>query len=309
MTALPHPNRGQAVDDSLPGGVVYFPSESDLIYARAVEDGSEVWTQASADGIVTPPALDNNGRLFVGGTVGDIVRAHAISDGQVEWTGPGGGNQGVIAVDGGNVYAARSGFGEGFLWCLEASTGRLVWAFESVGFSSAGVALSPNGIVYVDSNGDNAELVAVSADGEEMWRYEFGEQVKHPPIVAGDGTIYACSFYNPNSGHVHAIDPNGSPLWTEEMPDYVQASPMLAPDGTLYVICRDKKLYAFKDPAKGDVSLNDIIDGRDIRFFIRVLFGVDDDEFRYFAADMNSDGVVDVNDVPPFVDTLLTVEN
>jgi len=51
------------------------------------------------------------------------------------------------------------------------------------------------------------------------------------------------------------------------------------------------------------------VDGRDIRFFIRVLFGVEDDEFRVFAADMNSDGLVDVNDVPLFVDTLLTVES
>jgi len=305
--ALPHPNRGQAAAGNPGDGIVYYPSELDVLYARSTKDGSEIWTVPSADGIVTPPALDGQGRLFVGGTAGDSVRAHSTDDGSTLWTGPVGGNLGVTPTENGLVYAARFN-SPGTSWCLDAATGEELWSYSPNGFNSGDIALAPDGTVYLTAGGDNTDLIALSADGEELWRYALGEQAKSAPIVAGDGTVYVCSFYSPNSGHVHAVSPDGAGLWIAELPHKVQPSPMLAPDGTLYVVCRDRRLYAFQDPEKGDVSLNDIIDGRDIRFFIRVLFGVDDNEFRVFAADMNGDGVVDVNDVPLFVDTLLTTD-
>ena len=305
-SVLPHPHRGQVIDQSGREAVVYFPSESDVLYARIAANGTKVWTVPSADGIVTPPALDGNGRIFLGGTAGDLIRAHAIEDGGVLWLGPNGTNFGVTPVEAGKVYAAR--FSGGPLYCCDSTTGDVLWTYSATSTTNGAVAVGHRGIIYVDGGADADDLIAVSDRGDELWRYSVPDQIRHAPVIAGDGTIYVCSSASPATGHVHAIREDGTGLWTKEMPDKVDASPMLAPDGTLYVVCNDRFLYAFQDPAKGDVSLNDIIDGRDIRFFIRVLFGVDDDEIRYFAADMNSDGMVDVNDVPLFVDTLLTVE-
>jgi hypothetical protein len=58
------------------------------------------------------------------------------------------------------------------------------------------------------------------------------------------------------------VRPDGKALWVQPMPDYMEASPMLSPDGTLYAVCRDKRLYAFRDPPgdfdrDGDVDLVD----------------------------------------------------
>jgi len=302
-----YPNRGQVLDRDLPDPIVYFPSQSDLLYARRVSDGSELWTVSAGDTPITPPALDGLGRILLGNDAEYVARAHAITDGDTLWVGPSGGNWfGLTPVNGLTAYAASL---NGPLYAIDVTTGETIWTFDGVGSNSSAIAIGHDGTIYIAENGGMTRLVAVTPEGEELWTYEETGQVIKPPIVDGDGTIYVCSFGSPDNGHVHAVNPDGTALWVKEMPHYVQASPMLAPDGTLYVVCRDKNLYAFKDPAKGDVSLNDVIDGRDIRFFVRVLFGVDDDEIRYFAADMNSDGVVDADDVPLFVDTLLTVEN
>jgi len=256
------------------------------------------------------PALDGFGRIFHGNIGGRVARAHSTADGSTMWLGPVGTNGGVTPTEGAVVYAAHNNY-PGPLYALDAETGEEIWSLRGLSSNSSAIAIGHDGTIYIAENGpSNEELIAVSPEGEELWRYLVDEPVLRPPIIDGAGVLYLCSSQGePLDAHVHAVNPDGTALWVKQMPDYVFPSPMLAPDGTLYVVCRDKKLYAFKDPAKGDVSLNDIIDGRDIRFFIRVLFGVDDDEIRYFAADMNSDGLVDVNDLPLFVDTLLTVGN
>jgi len=295
---------GQAVDDSLPGGVVYFAAaQVDLLYARRVDDGSEVWTVPTIEVEFSPVSLDLVGRLFFGG-LSNVAAAHEAADGQALWVGPTGWHLHVVPVDGGRVYTSSFG---GPLHCLDVETGEVIWTFEDVVTNVGAIAIGHDGAVYIAEATSTGDLIAVSVDGQELWRYDVDQQVVIPPIVAGDGTIYMGSLLSPNQGKVHAVRSDGTALWVKDMPDFVWASPMLAPDGTLYVVCRDAFLYAFRDPAKGDVSLNDVIDGRDIRFFIEVLFAVDDDEIRHFAADMNGDGVVDVNDVPLFVDVLLTL--
>lgn len=303
-TGLLNPGHGQVVDDSLPGGTVYFLTSDGILHARAVEDGSEVWTVSTCDSPHTRPSLDLLGRVIVGCNGQAVAQAHDIDDGSVLWTGPPDQNFGVLPVENGRVYAASAGSGE--LYCLDAFTGDVIWIADGVASSQGSLALGHDGTIYVAEGTSAGDLVAVSADGDILWEYEADQVIYEPPIVTGDGTIYFCGLFGePSTARVHAVRPDGTALWVHEMPSFVYASPMLAPDGTLYVLCGDHRLYAFKDPAKGDVSLNDIIDGRDIRFFIQVLFGGDDDPIRTFAADMNSDGVVDEADVPLFVNALL----
>jgi len=309
VPAQPHPNRGQVVSDSMPGGVVYFASVLGTLYARSIEDGSEVWTVEIGGDTDCAPSLDGLGRLFLGETDGVLVRAHSTATGATLWEGPSGVClMRTVPTDAGRVYAAFRTF-PGPLLCLETELGDEVWAFEGIGANSGATAIGHDGTIFFAEAIEAADLFAISANGQLLWRYEVNQQVLNPPIVDGDGRIYLGTVLANTIGQVHAVNPDGTAAWVKDMPNKCQPSPILAPDGTLYVSCKDKRVYAFKDPAKGDVSLNDSIDGRDIRFFIRVLFGVDDDPIRIFAADVNDDEVVDATDIPLFVDILLGNES
>jgi hypothetical protein len=116
-------------------------------------------------------------------------------------------------------------------------------------------------------------VFALDRDGEELWRYEIGDEIIfNPPILGGDGTIYFCTQDPPDNGTVRAVISDGTELWTYTMPHQVSASPMLAPDGTLYVLCRDKYLYAFRDPV-GDLDFDGDIDLDDFAKFDECLTG------------------------------------
>jgi len=202
------------------------------------------------------------------------------------------------------VYAVKN-TGGGVLYCFDAMTGEEIWNQPDIGIAN-GVTIGHDGTLYIIESPSGGDLVALSPDGEILWEYPHARQVKFPPIVDGDGTIYFCSFSSDVEGTMHAVRPDGTMLWELDMPDNVRASPTLGPDGTMYIPCGDRLLYAFKDPAKGDVTLDDLIDGDDVAAFLSVLFGADNDPIKLFAADMNGDGVVNVNDVPLFVEVLLT---
>jgi streptogramin lyase len=241
------------VDDQ---GIVYFVDSSGVVYARWIEDGSEVWTADLADTVFASPSLDGAGELFSGR---DLESVGASSDtGGLLWNFPTGAEvRGVLAVEDGRVYV---GSRDRNLYCVSALTGEEIWRFPSLNSHRGGAAIGHDGTVYT---GVVYRVFALDRDGEELWRYEIGEEwIPNTPIVGGDGTIYFCTQTSPNFGTVRALRPDGNELWTYTMPHQVSASPMLAPDGTLYVLCVDKNLYAFRDPVgdldfDGDIDLDD----------------------------------------------------
>lgn len=250
VAALPHPNMSPVVDAN---GVVYYPStisSGGPLYARRVDDGTLLWS-VDVSGSVAAPALDGMGQVFTGSPVLFDWSAHRTSDGQPLWSFiMAGWNQGTAPVvvdagENGRVYTASSG---GFLYALDRLTGQKIWSYRSGQTVSGAVAVGHDGTIYLATSCCDHVLIAVSPDGEELWRYEIGLQTKFAPIVDGDGIINQTAFRSPATGQVHAIRPDGTALWVKEMPERCAASPMLAPDGTLYVVCSDKRLYAFKDP-------------------------------------------------------------
>lgn len=237
-----------------PTGVVYIPDVFGNFYARRIEDGREVWTTSVGGSVLNAPSLD--WPLLVtsgGGSVESNLVGLDPLNGESPWTFLTQlGIRGVHAIHEDRVYVAST---DRYLYCLDAATGELIWQFWAEQWNRGIVAIGHDGTIYTATTGNVGILFAVSPGGQELWRYDLPGLVFNAPIVGGDGTIYLCSQLAPNLGWVHAVRPDGSELWTKQMPDQVTASPMLAPDGTLYVVCRDKYLYAFRDPdVLGDLN-------------------------------------------------------
>ena len=252
-----------------PNGVVYIPDALGAMYARRMEDGSEVWTTEIGAEAFDAPSLDWPLLLTSCGGFVNLVGIDPLT-GDIEWTfGTESLIQGTSVHFDQRVYV---GSNDRYLYCIDAETGVEIWRFWCEQSNRGSVGVGHDDTVYTATSGNEGILFAVSSDGEELWRYYAEGLVFNAPIVSGDGTIYFCSQLAPDLGWVHAVRSDGTELWTREMTQQVTASPMLAPDGTLYVVSRDKFLYAFRDPV-GDLDFDGDIDLDDFAKFEECLTG------------------------------------
>jgi len=286
----------------------YTAAVGDVVLARRVADGAEVWTSSLDRTIHCSPSVDGTTLLCVG-EFKYLTALNPIS-GDWRWTFEtlaGNPLMGLAPIVGDRVYLASDN--DRYLWCVDADSGEEHWRFWTEQVNRGAVAVSGDGqTIYSATNGNVGILFAVSWDeGEELWRFVSPGLVFNPPIVAGDGTVYFCAQKSgvPYRGWVHAIRPDGSELWTKQMPDAVTASPMLAPDGTLYVVCKDKYLYALRDPP-GDLDFDGDIDFDDFTSFETCMTGPREPGTAALTApgcellDFDSDWDVDLADVARF---------
>ncbi|MCH8275097.1 MAG: PQQ-like beta-propeller repeat protein [Armatimonadetes bacterium] len=242
---------GQVVDSA---GVVYYRSGHQNIgrrfYARRVVDGSLVW---AIDTPVTereaPSLSEDESTFFIGRPEWAQWVSRRTSDGSFVWAFQmQRDTYGSSPVENGRVYV---GSPDRHDYCIDASTGQLVWRFSGEFITSNTLALADDGTVYTFHGfGRTKTFFALNPDGTEKWRIYLDSDywVDQPPIVAGDGTIYVATRASVlRLGRVYAINPDGTILWQYDFPHYTSASPTLGPDGTLYVLCRDRNVYAFRD--------------------------------------------------------------
>ena len=132
-----------------------------------------------------------------------------------------------------------------YLFALDASTGDLLWRYETGGSVVSSPAVS-GGVVYVGSRDDY--LFALDAStGDLLWRYETGDDVRSSPAVSG-GVVYVGSTDN----RLYALDAStGDLLWRYETGDDVRSSPAVS-GGVVYVGSDDDHLYAL-DASTGDL--------------------------------------------------------
>ncbi len=122
--------------------------------------------------------------------------------------------------------------------------GQLKWSFTDPNDNEhlyPNIAIGPDGKIYVPSVGG---LLAISSDGEELWRSQ-EVQGQAGPAVGHDGTIYVTEFTE-----LVALNPDGSIKWRVEIPNSesefndIESSPAIASDGTIYVASPDDELFA-----------------------------------------------------------------
>ena len=128
-----------------------------------------------------------------------------------------------------------------------AQTDAIRWTWEAGGAISSSPVLAEDGTLYVGvstkSGADAAgALVAVSAQGEELWRYVTPDRIGSTPAVTDFGTIYVgCRDAN-----LYAVGKDGQERWKYKTGASIQSSPTIAPDGTVYIGSSDGLLHAVR---------------------------------------------------------------
>jgi outer membrane protein assembly factor BamB len=136
------------------------------IFALDAADGATQWSAGTRNGTVAAsPALDDAGRMFVGGFDG-FLRAFDRASGTLLWAF--GARDHIYASpalqpDGTVVQAAA----DGSIYGLDPATGALRWQYDSLAPFRSSPAIDADGNVYVGSG--DGRLVVLNADGRLHW--------------------------------------------------------------------------------------------------------------------------------------------
>ncbi|MBL9203448.1 MAG: PQQ-binding-like beta-propeller repeat protein [Opitutaceae bacterium] len=195
-----------------PDETLYFGSWDGSLYAVDA-NGIQKWKITTEGGILGAPALAADGTLYFGSRDRKVYAATAA--GTVLWTFLAGDTieaSPVLAADG-TLYVGTSGTSEGRLYAIFPD-GTERWRFPRANqtalqpiLSSAAVR-SDGSVVFGSSN--NA-VIALRADGTELWRAALGDWADSSPLVAADGSIYIGSY----DRKLYALASTAAPLATD----------------------------------------------------------------------------------------------
>jgi len=217
------------------GGRAYFGSDDGTLYAVDTQTGTEAWHFETGGPVRSSPAV-TNGQVFFGSYDGNFYALDADS-GELVWRFETTGERrwraanldgmtpaGEVHTDPWDFFLSSPavadgviyfGTGEGMLYALDASTGAVRWAFETVDTIHSSPAVSA-GTVYVGNM--EGRLYAVDADtGEPRWHFQAGVDstyfnqhgLQSSPVVAG-GRVYIGG----RDGGLHTVDAQtGEAVW------------------------------------------------------------------------------------------------
>ncbi|MCC6004911.1 MAG: PQQ-binding-like beta-propeller repeat protein [Thermofilum sp.] len=166
-------------DDVVVVGFLNVPK----IVALSVDDGKVLWS-FTLDSPIASDSIAFSSYFYFGSSNGVV---YAVSkDGREVWHAKlGGGVETTPAVAFGRVYV---GAGDGSLYVLNASNGKLLWKYTTGGPIVASPIVSLNGIVYVGST--DGRIYALDAkNGELVWSDDTGASIEVNPC-----SITGCSL-------------------------------------------------------------------------------------------------------------------
>lgn len=233
----------------------------------------KTWSFQTAGTIIATPALGANGILYVAGEDGLL---YALDPSLPEtsnpvWfydfgvpleSSPAIGPDGTIYVCAKTAYDTGNALYEATVTALSA-TGTLRWTFRHLALKNgdssrikSSPAVSTNGTVYVGIgesikvNGttttvNSGTLLAIDANGLELWEAGFTDKVDSSPVIGPSGEIYVGT----RDGFLTAVGADGSLLWFYDVGDVFYSSPVVGSDGTVciagYVGNNQTRLWGF----------------------------------------------------------------
>jgi outer membrane protein assembly factor BamB len=244
------------------------PLEVGRIVAVDLTSGRQVWSMCVSDGcapgggIWSTPAIDGNGRAFVGvGNPEDGVLAFDALTGRRLWSVsfyPDAGNdldvgESPVRLQVGGKEAVAEGSVAGVFKLLDAATGSLIWSRDLVNGSAVhGLIASPaydGSSIYVPSASPPTGVFAlVPANGTTRWRHSTDQPVYSSPAV-GDGVVVFGTgpvFGDVHVGSIVALSSrDGGVLWVYDTHSAVFSSPAIA--GTMVAVGDSNgDLFAFR---------------------------------------------------------------
>ena len=144
-----------------------------------------------------------------------------------------------VAVDPGGFVYAVSHHTERVIK-LDAA-GDVVWysQLELRGRQMRGVAVDPDGNVYIAANADG--VIKLNSSGDEVWHFDDVDGQTFNVVFGADGHLYSASSDNTTRRHNAET---GAEVASFSTPDSARAI-SVHPDGTVYVGCDDNTIYVF----------------------------------------------------------------
>jgi outer membrane protein assembly factor BamB len=209
---------------AIAGGMVYFGSYDNNLYAVAAADGSEAWRFSTGDIIISSPAVLGE-RVYFGSHDGNVYALDSGTGQEVWRFETDGAVSASPAVVGGKVIVGSE---DGFLYALNAVDGSVAWRadFKSPIIFEAAVA---DGSVYVASS-DGVLGVLELATGKLLWQFDLplGSTASAGPVIADDA-VYVLMTNANLVGVLYAIDiPNQLERWFLELPVETYVSPAVS---------------------------------------------------------------------------------
>lgn len=242
---------------TLADGVAYFCSSDGLLHAVDVASGQARWQVRHASWGPDAPAAAA-GFVYAGGR-GDALVAYAIGDGAEQWRfSAAAWFASPLCLAEEQLYTLNW---DGFLYALEARTGRLLWKRKGErgqGFTSPPVA--ENGRLYIGSrvyqeqdgaqNDTYALLALRKEDGGESWRFVTPKHIFAPPAIAGDSVLFGSE-----DRFFYALDADtGVARWKIEIDGRMVTQPQIAGDA-IYIGERHGAVYAISWRAEQETQL------------------------------------------------------
>jgi eukaryotic-like serine/threonine-protein kinase len=255
------------------GKLIYFGSDDGNIYAVDSETGRQVWKTKTRGPVPATPAIAN-GMLYVGSYDGNFYALDA-GTGELEWRFATEGerrfeakglhgmqpkNQTIAdpfdiflsspVVTGASVYF---GSGDGHVYSLDATSGKLNWKFKTGDVVHASPAFA-NETIFVGS-WDSYFYAIDAKSGKEKWRFHGGEDplihnqvgFQSSPAVVDDVVYTGC-----RDAQLYALDAtSGKQKWTfDNQLSWVITSPAVL-NGKVYFGTSDSSLFHVAEAATG----------------------------------------------------------
>jgi len=206
----------------LVGNLVIFGDDVGVLRALDSSSGEPRWEKQLEGAILSSP-LSYQEKILVGLASQKVVALNP-ENGETIWTAGTEGSVGLPLAAGGNIVFAvdRSGF----LYALEASSGRLLWKGESQVPLSVPPVVSRQVLYLVSGN----YLYGITLRGSVLWKALSDRPLSFAPAVAGD-TLYMTG----SDGRLYAMGArNGSIKWVYDDPEVsITASPVVAGETVL----------------------------------------------------------------------------
>ena len=190
---------------------VYLPSMDHRVHALDIATGKLIWKSDDLGGAVaSQPVLDENGTLFVGTLLPEVVAIEKTS-GKIVWrTATAGWVWASPVLKDGVLYTADL---SGTVYAMQASDGAVLWKYQPVAGAKNAISSPPlilaDKLYFVSENGN---LYAIDlATGNPSWNKTFTAKLYVSPFAAGDKLLIAQLGAE---NLVVALDLNGNQIWT-----------------------------------------------------------------------------------------------
>lgn len=250
-------------------------------------DGKQVWERTvfeKAEGAIhaknshaSPTPVYAEGKLYV--HFGhDGTAALNAGDGSILWTqtslsyAPVHGNGGSPVVHDGKLIFSSDGQADPFIVALSTADGSVVWKTprnvtvqRTFSFATP-LLIEVKGKIQVISPASGAVIAYDPADGQEIWRFRYGEGYSVVPRpLHRDGVIYVCSGFN--RAILYAVKTDGTGdvtdthlVWQDDKTVPKESSPILVGDEIYFN--DDKGILSCLDAATGKEHYRERLDGQ-----------------------------------------------